>query len=184
MDAIELLLTRRSTSVKHLAEPAPTAEELEIILRAATRVPDHGKLTPWRIVVLNDPQKLGDIAAALFAHQYPDADEKQLAHERHLFTRAPLVLAVIFTPKVNFKAPEWEQMLSVGAVCMNILHACHALGYGAKWLSEWVAYRSEILTALGGGEGDKIAGFIYIGSKTEEPEDRERPELSAVVSEY
>jgi nitroreductase len=180
------LLTRRSVSVKDLTAPAPNAEQLEEIVRVATRVPDHGKLTPWRIRILRGEGalKLGDIAATEFAkHNANDVTEAHLNAERQRFARAPLCLAVLSTPVPGTK-PVWEQELSAGAVCMNILHAAHAIGFGAKWLTEWVAYDAEILKALGGKDGDKIAGFIYIGSKTSEPEDRARPALADVVSEY
>lgn len=182
---LNALLTRRSVSVRDLAAPAPAEAELEQILRVATRVPDHGKLCPWKILVLKEAGqvKLGAIAAKRFMMQHADANEAQIAAEHKRFARAPLCLAVISTPKHGTK-PVWEQELSAGAVCTNILHAVHALGYGAKWLTEWVAYDAEILAALGGAPEDRIAGFIYIGSKTLEPEDRERPTLAEVVSEY
>lgn len=182
---LHALLNRRSVSVRDLAAPAPDAGELEQILRVATRVPDHGKLCPWKILVLKEAgqAKLGAIAATRFAEQHADANEAQIAAEHKRFARAPLCLAVIATPKLGTK-PVWEQELSAGAVCTNILHAVHALGYGGKWLTEWVAYDAEILAALGGAPEDKIAGFIYIGTKTLEPVDRERPKLEDVVSEY
>lgn len=211
-DALTALATRRSTSVRDMAAPAPSDAELAQILRVATRVPDHGKLCPWRIVTLRGEGalKLGAIAADRFAKQHPEATEAQIAAEHTRFTRAPLCLAVLSTPKLGTK-PVWEQELSAGAVCMNILHAAHALGYGAKWLTEWVAYDDAVLVALlrsspqrgevrwgadgallspesppptlpplGGGEA-RIAGFIYLGTKTLETPDRERPELKDVV---
>ncbi|MFM9890370.1 MAG: nitroreductase [Rickettsiales bacterium] len=187
---LNALLTRRSTSVRDLTAPAPNDAELEQILRAATRVPDHGKLAPWRIVVLRGEgaAKLGDLAADIYMRNTPEAEEKHREHERQRFLRAPLCLAVIATPKESIKAPDWEQYLSAGAVCMNILHAAHALGYGTKWLSEWVAYDAEILAALlapAAVPGNaRIAGFIYLGTKTAEPEERERPELGEVVEEF
>ncbi|MBX9726863.1 MAG: nitroreductase [Rickettsiales bacterium] len=192
-EAIIPLLTRRSTSVKDMAAPAPSAAELETILRVATRVPDHGKLCPWRIVVLRGEGalKLGAIAADIFAKQTPEATEAQIAAEHTRFTRAPLCLAVISTPKLGTK-PVWEQELSAGAVCLNILHAAHALGYGGKWLTEWVAYDDAILAALlsvspaielHDGQA-RIAGFIYLGTKTTDTADRERPALKDVVGEF
>lgn len=184
-DALTALLTRRSTSVRDLAKPAPGKAELERILTVATRVPDHGKLCPWRIVTLHEDgaMKLGAVAAREFAKAYPEANEAQLAAERNRFGRAPLCVAVLSTPILGTK-PVWEQELSAGAVCMNILHAAHALGYGAKWLTEWVAYDAAIIEALGGKPSDKIAGFIYLGSKALEPEDRERPNLAEIVREF
>jgi nitroreductase len=154
-------------------------------LEIATRVPDHGKLCPWRIVVLQGEgrAKLGEVAATRFAALHADANEKQLEAERQRFTRAPLVLAVLSTPKESMKAPRWEQELSAGAVCTNILHACHALGFGASWLSEWVGFDAAIIAALGGDIDTRIAGFIYIGEKVATPDDRERPALH-VVTKY
>ncbi|MES2984665.1 MAG: nitroreductase [Pseudomonadota bacterium] len=183
--ALDLLLARRSTSVKDLTTPAPDDAQLEQILRAATRVPDHGKLCPWRIRILrhHGQRKLGEIAAQHFALQYAESNEAQRTAELHRFTRAPLVLAVLSTPVLGTK-PVWEQELSAGAVCMNILLAAHALGYGAKWLTEWVAYEPAILAALSASPTDKIAGFIYLGTKITEPTDRDRPALADVVSEY
>ena len=185
MTPIDAILTRRSVAVKDMVAPAPDAAQLELILKAATRVPDHGKLCPWRITVLREAGHvaLGAIAQRQFAQQHADATPEQLAHEQARFTRAPLVLAVLSTPKLGTK-PVWEQELSAGAVCMNILHAAHALGFGGKWLTEWVAYDAAILKALGGGADDKIAGFIYIGSKTSAPDDRERPAVADVVREW
>lgn len=182
---LKSLLTRRSTSVKDLRAPAPEGEALTQILTVATRVPDHGKLCPWRIVVLQGEgaAKLGALAAEIFAHATPEATEAQLAAERNRFARAPLCLAVLSTPKLGTK-PVWEQELSAGAVCMNILHAAHALGFGGKWLTEWVAYDADILAALGGASTDKLAGFIYLGTKTVETEDRERPRLEDVVESF
>ena len=190
--ALTPLLTRRSTSVKDLIAPAPEGEALTQILTVATRVPDHGKLAPWKIVVLQGEgaSTLGALAAEIFARANPEATEAQLAAERNRFARAPLCLAVISTPKLGTK-PVWEQELSAGAVCMNILHAAHALGYGAKWLTEWVAYDEAILTALlaqapGLSAGmsatrARIAGFMYVGTKMTETADRERPSLASVV---
>jgi len=187
MDALTALQTRRSIKPKEMGSKAPSAQELQTILTIATRVPDHGKLAPWNIVVLQGEgrNKLGGIAAQRFAALYPnDVTEKHLEVERQRFTRAPLVLAVLSTPKESIKAPRWEQEMSAGAVCTNILHACHALGYGAAWLSEWVGFDPVICETLGGSSDDKIAGFIYIGEKLAEPEDRERPVLADVVREY
>lgn len=204
---LEPLLTRRSVSVRDLVAPGPNATELEQILRVATRVPDHGKLTPWRICILRGEGavRLGSIAAARLMATHPEATEAQITAEKNRFQRAPLVLAVLSTPVPDTK-PLWEQQLSAGAVCMNILHAAHALGYGGKWLTEWVAYDAEIIAALmnaslnsplagestrplsasvGGNKANvAIAGFLYLGSKTTTPDDRERPALADIVVEF
>lgn len=187
MDALTALKTRRSVKPKELGQgPGPSDADLQTILQVATRVPDHGKLCPWRIVVLQGEgqQKLGAIAAAQWKKLQGPLNEVQRAHEQQRFARAPLVLAVLSTPKESVKAPRWEQELSAGAVCMNILHACHALGYGASWLSEWVGFDPAIIKALGGDIDTKIAGFIYIGEKLATPDDRERPKLEDVVTYF
>lgn len=179
------LLTRRSVKAALLDEPAPDANQLQHILTVATRVPDHGKLAPWRIKVLHaaGQEKLADVVATRFAERNADATPQQIEHERKQIMRAPLLLVVMVVPQFG-RIPEWEQHLSTGAVCMNIMHACHELGFGANWLTEWVAYDDTIKTALGGGADNKIAGFIYIGSYDEKPEDRPRPALIDVVSEW
>lgn len=184
MDAIIALRTRRSVKPKELSPGRPTAEELQTILTIATRVPDHGKLTPWRIVILEGEgqKKLGRIAAEQFMQLNPEANDANREFEAARFTRAPLVLCVISTPIESIKAPRWEQELSAGAVCTNILQACHALGYGASWLTEWPAYNPAVASAIGCGIDDRIAGFIYIGGPVQTPPaDRERPNLSDVV---
>lgn len=185
MNPFEALLTRRSVKASKLHAPAPEGEVLRQILQAATRVPDHGKLAPWRIKVLHaaGQQKLGELVAKRFAERNPDANPQQIEHELNQIKRAPLLLVVLYTPQLG-RIPEWEQQLSTGCVCMNILHACHALGFGANWLTEWPAFDDTIKAALGGGELDRIAGFIYIGSYDEKPEDRPRPVLEEVVGEW
>jgi nitroreductase len=182
---LETLLTRRSLGVKEFAAPGPNDADLELILKVGTRVPDHGKLAPWRIKVLRaeGQKKLGELFGQLFKDANPDANEAQVNFEKARPSRSPLLLVVLSMPVADSK-PVWEQELSAGAVCMNILHAAHHLGYGAKWITEWPAFRPEVVKALGGRDGDKIAGFILLGSKTTTPDDRERPELSKVVEEW
>ncbi|MFZ4125808.1 MAG: nitroreductase family protein [Rickettsiales bacterium] len=182
MQPIDYLLTRRSVKAANLAEPAPDDAQLELILRAATRVPDHGKLCPWRIRVLHKAgqAKLGELFAKRFLELNPDANEKQIEFERQRPQRAPLLLVVTSNPVESIKAPLWEQELSVGAVCMNILHAAHMLDFAGNWLTEWVAFDEVIEREMGG----RIAGFIYIGTATEKPEERERPKLEDIVEEW
>lgn len=185
MDALTALKTRRSLKPKELGSgPGPDADALQTILTIALRVPDHGKLCPWRLVVLQGAarDRLGVFAAEQWERLQGPLNEAQRTHEQQRFSRAPLLIAVLSTPQESVKAPRWEQELSAGAVCMNILQACHALGYGASWLSEWVAFDPVIVKALGGDIDSKIAGFIYIGEKTLEPDDRPRPDISAVVT--
>lgn len=185
MDALTALLTRRSVKAAELADPAPDDKQLQHILTAGTRVPDHGKLAPWRIRVLHKAGQaaLAERVAEAFARQHPDATDKQLAFEKQQMLRAPLLLVVLFTP-LESHIPLWEQQLSVGAVCMNLIHATHAQGFAANWLTEWPAYSAEIAQALGAESKDSIAGFIYIGTPTTKPDDRPRPELNVVATEW
>ncbi len=182
-ETIDLLLTRRSVVAAKQSEPGPTAAELDIILRCATRVPDHAKLTPWRIQVVQGEarERLGALFANVFRENNPDAREEKVAVEYQRPLRAPLVLIV--STKINHKAPipHWEQILSGGAVCQNILIAATALGYASQWLSEWPNYDETIKDALGITRTDEILGFIYIGSASEKPKERPRPILEDVV---
>jgi nitroreductase len=187
MDTIELLLRRRSVLAVSIIEPGPDDAALDTILRAATRVPDHGKLTPWRIQVLRKAgqRRLGDLLAKLFAAKIPEANARQIEFERQRPQRAPLLLVVTSKIRKNHKIPEMEQRLSGGAVCMSILIAASALGHAAQWLTEWPAYNSEVTRALGHDpETDQIIGFIYLGTAAEPPAERPRPALEDVVSEW
>lgn len=182
---VDYLRSRRSVKVKHLRSPAPSDEELNIIAEIAARVPDHGKLAPFKMKVLKQAgqQALGKLCAKLFMQENPEAKQKHYDHEAARFSRAPLCIAVLYTPKFG-KIPPWEQELAVGAMCMNLLHGAHGLGYAGQWLSEWPMYRDEIRDALGGGSDDKIAGFIYLGTPDEAPEERKRPALEEVMQEW
>jgi nitroreductase len=182
MELLQGLLSRRSVAPKDLADQAPTDSELTQILTAALRVPDHGKLAPWRLVMFDKPAQVAFSEAILvrFRAIHPNASDAEIIVEAKRATRAPLMIAVLSTPSLG-KIPVWEQELSAGAVCMNLLHACHALGYGAKWLTEWLAYDVEILSILGGAPQDRIAGFIYIGKPVATPEERERPRIEDKV---
>ncbi len=180
---IDLLLKRRSLIVTQQTEPGPSAEDLETILRCATRVPDHGKLAPWRIqVVQGDAQaKLGEVFTDVFKKNTPEAEEKRLEIERQRPQRAPLLL-VVSTKIESERVPRLEQLLSGGAVCQNILVAATALGYAAQWLSEWVDYDPDVKAYLGVAPSDEILGFFYLGTASEAPKERPRPELQDVVS--
>lgn len=184
---IDFLHTRRSVAPKDMGQSAPSAETLEQILTIATRVPDHGKLAPWRLITFDKAAQVafGEVVAQRFITLNPEATEAQITFERARSMRAPLMIAVLSTPVMG-KIPVWEQQLSAGAVCMNVLHATHALGFGAKWLTEWIAYDEVILAALGGNSEnqDKVAGFIYIGEVKVLPEERERPALDSVVKKW
>ena len=187
MDTIDLMLSRRSVKAADMVEPGPSAPDLDRILRAAIRVPDHGKLAPWRIQVLHKAgqARLGGFLADLFARHNPEARDKQVAFERDRPQRAPVLLVVTAKPQVPHKIPEMEQLLSGGAVCTSILLAAHALGYRAQWLTEWPAYRPEVVAFLGHNPGtDRILGFVYLGSARQAPAERPRPSISDVVSDW
>ena len=187
MDAIDLLLTRRSVIVKDMVAPGPDAAELEKILTAGIRVPDHGKIGPWRIQVLHEAGQtaLGEVFATRFAAIWgEDATEKMIAFERERPGRAPVLLVVTANLQPKHKVPLIEQQMSGGALCMNILNAAHALGYVAQWLTEWPAFDEGVKKALGHSAETEIIGFIYIGSAANPPKERSRPDLETVVSEW
>ncbi len=173
VETIEFLQKRRSVMARNMTGPGPDAQQLETLLGIAARVPDHGKLAPWRFVVLQGDArgKLGAIAAAALD------DETVTAH----YERAPCVIAVLACPVTHPKIPRSEMILSAGAVCMNLLTAAQSMGFAAQWLTGAAAYEDAVLKALGGKTGDEIAGFIYLGTASEPPSERARPALDDIV---
>ena len=185
-DALDLLKTRRSVKPMELKEPAPSGAELDTLLTIASRVPDHGKLTPWRFVVFTGESRLkaGDTIAAIYRELHPEANADQLAFERKRLARAPLVVAVVSRAAPHVKIPEWEQVLSAGAAAMSLVLSAHALGYAATWITEWYAYDRRVLDALGLAANERIVGFIHIGTPERPPTDRDRPPLADIVTRY
>jgi nitroreductase len=185
-DALELLKTRRSVKPMELTGPGPTASELDTLLTVASRVPDHGKLIPWRFIVFEGDARraAGEKIAAVFGGERPDATAEQLAFERNRLARAPLVVAVVSRAGPHVKIPEWEQVLSAGAAAMSLVMAAHALGFAANWITEWYAYDRRVLDALGLGPNERVAGFVHIGRPAKPPEDRPRPPLGEIVTRY
>jgi nitroreductase len=185
-DALTLLKNRRSVKAMELAGPGPTAAELETLLTVASRVPDHGKLVPWRFIVFEGSgrDRAGEIIAGICREQRPELTPEQLEFERKRLSRAPLVVAVVSRAGAHVKIPEWEQVLSSGAAAMSLVLAAHALGYAASWITEWYAYDRRVLQALGLTPEEKIAGFVHIGRATKPPEDRPRPPLESIVTRY
>ncbi|MGG2475385.1 nitroreductase family protein [Rhizobium sp. BR5] len=181
---LDYLKVRRSTPALQLTEPGPSKAEIEDILRLAVRVPDHGKLAPWRFVVYRGEERvrLGETALRIALEKNPELDLQQQDAERTRFTRAPVVIAVISTAKPHFKIPEWEQVMSAGAVCLNVIFAANANGFAANWLTEWLAFDPAFLLELGVAADEKVAGYIHIGSTTFPPVERPRPELADVVT--
>ncbi len=153
------------------------------MLRLAARVPDHGKLFPWRFLVFAGAARarFGEVLAARWLALVPDAPPEILAAERARFLRAPLVVGVVSRSVSGTKIPEWEQQLSAGAVCFNLLLAAQAMGYAGVWLTEWYAYDDGIAQALGLAAGERIAGFIHIGTARDAPPERERPDMGKLV---
>ncbi len=181
---IRHLLARRSVSANALGEPGPDAAERELILRAASRVPDHKKLVPWRFVLFQGEARaaFGAVLAETCKDEERDPGAFRLETEAKRFLRAPLVIAAISRVVDNKAAPEWEQVLSAGAACQNLVVAATALGYGAQWITEWYGYSPGVRRALDLAGNERVAGFIYIGTPKEKPEERERPALSDIVT--
>ena len=175
------LATRRSAPAQALTDPGPSPAEIEDILALGARSPDHGKLFPWRFVVLGRQSRaaLAEALTPLAAWQpQPDKARAVLAK----LTAAPVTILVISAPVPNLKVPEWEQQLSAGAVCMNLEHAANALGYAASWITDWYSYDPQALDVLDVGGGEQVAGFIHIGSLAETSLERPRPDLAGKVT--
>ena len=180
-EVLAFFARRRSASAVTLAAPGPSAAELDILLRLATRVPDHGKLAPWRLVVLDGQAKAG-FAGRLEALAQSRGDQTAAAKLAKLKI-PPLAIAVVSAPTAAV-IPEWEQVLSAGAVCTTLLYSALAMGYGANWITDWYAYDSEANTILGLNGTEKVAGFILIGTPREPPLERERADPAALVSHW
>ncbi len=178
-DALRRLQQRRSVKAMDICEPGPEPDDLQMILNIGARVPDHGKLGPWRFVCFQDDARIefGNILAERYKQLNPDARTQNIVAERNRLTRAPVVICVVADVKPHVKIPEWEQQLSVGAVCQNILVAASLAGFAAQWLTEWYSFDPVINAALHLSDTERVAGFIYLGSATEKPAERVRPEL-------
>lgn len=174
------LANRRSASAQLLSAPGPSEAEIEQILNLGARTPDHGKLFPWRFVVLG-PQSRTELSEALAVlAESQNRIDKDLAVLAKL-ANPPLTIMVVSTPVQGHKVPVWEQQLSAGAVCMNLEHAADALGYSASWITDWYAYDPAAVALFGVRDGETIAGFIHIGSLTEAPLERPRPNMAHKV---
>lgn len=183
MTALDFLLTRRSRPAKTLVGPAPTPTELAPLLTAALRTPDHGKLEPWRLIVL---QRAGlDDLAALAGHRGAalGMDPEKITKARDQFSKADLAVAVIEAPVISEKVPTVEQTYSAGAVCLQLLNAALASGWGANWLSGWASHdRHFVEHGLGLAPHERVAGFIHIGTEKVAPPERPRPNLEEKVT--
>lgn len=186
-EILAFLQRRRSAKPALLTGPGPSSDELERILTVAARVPDHKKLAPWRFLVFEGDARaaFGEVLAdAVSAESTEDVSEARRDLERQRLMRAPVVVAVISRVVETPGAPEWEQVLSCGAACMNLCLAANALGYGTAWITEWYSYSPRVRSSLALAGNERIAGFIYIGRESEKQPDRDRPVLSSVVGRW
>lgn len=180
----EYLATRRSIPAFQMGGPGPGTAEIEEMLKLASRVPDHGKLAPWRFIVYRGEERArisGELAKMALAAK-PDLSEEMIKVENTRLTRAPVVVAVVSKAAPHFKVPEWEQLMSAGAVCLNLLMAANAHGFASNWLTEWYAFDEKAYPLLGVQPGERIAGFIHIGTPQVPPTERPRPELTDIVT--
>lgn len=177
------LQKRRSCPLKMMGDQGPDKDEINDIIKAGSRVPDHGKLFPWYFIVFEgeNRRKAGELLREAWLTDNPDAAPAKLDLEAGRFMRAPVVIAVVSRIKRG-KHPQWEQILSSGAVCQNLCLAANAMGYGTNWLTEWYSYSDHFKKAIGLDAQDHCAGFIYIGETREEPEDRPRPDINEITS--
>lgn len=186
MDSLAHLRQRRSIPSRLLGEPGPSPEQLSAMLVQAVRVPDHGKLAPWRFLRIQGPSRhvLGELLVARSLERDPAAPAAALEKDRLRFSHAPLVLAVIGRPTAGHKVPEQEQLLSGGAVCFALLQAAQALGFGAQWLTGWAAYDPVVRARLGLAGSETVLGFIHIGTATEAAPERQRPDPAGLLSDW
>lgn len=180
--ALDLLLTRRSGKARDMVAPGPDADQLAAILRVASRVPDHGKLAPWRFVVVPDTARaaFAERIETAYRDEKPEAGRLEVQAMRDFATQAPVLVVVMSRPNPASHIPAWEQQLSVGAACQNLLIAAHAQGFVANWLTGWAAYSQGVRDAIG-EPGELVAGFMFIGTPAKALEERPRPALDDVV---
>ena len=178
-----LLATRRSGRPRDMIAPGPDAAQLDAILAIAARTPDHGKLAPWRFVVVpgDGRDDLARVITSAYLADRPQAARLEIDALDQFARQAPALVVVLSSPRPDSHIPMWEQELSAGAVCMNLLHAAHAMGFVGGWLTGWAAYSDAVRDAFGASP-ERVAGFMFIGSPSKTIEERERPELSNIVS--
>ena len=182
---LALLHTRRSGKPRDMVAPGPDDAQLRAILEAAVRVPDHGKLNPWRFIIVRQDQRehLADLLTTAYRAEKPDAGRPEIDAMAQFAHQAPTLVVALSTPVTGSKIPLWEQQLSVGAACMNLLTAVHASSFVGGWLTGWPAYSNTVRDAFAGPD-DRIAGFIFIGSPSRELEERPRPVYDNVVKNW
>lgn len=185
--ATAFLRSRRSVPASRLQPPGPTPAQLREIIATAIRVPDHGKLTPWRLLEISGEAgaRFGEALSALHARVDPGVPEKKLAKDRDRFAHTPVVLAVIArVDEQHPKIPAQEQLLSAGCLAFNLLLAAQAAGFGAQWLTGWSCYDREAAALLGLGDDERVIAYVHIGGRGDEPPERNRPELETVFDTW
>ena len=185
-DPLHVLDTRRSVPSKQLGEPGPDHATLLRMLASAVRVPDHGKLVPFRFIRLQGEARhaLGDLLAARTLHLQPDAADAVVEKDRARFSHAPVIVTVVARLTPGHKVPEQEQLLTAGSVCFALLQAAQALGFDAQWLTGWMAYDDAVAATLGLSADERIAGFIHIGTPKMEAPERERPDPALLLTDW
>jgi nitroreductase len=183
---IDFLLTRNSAPIPELKEPAPSDAEIETLIRIASRVPDHGRLEPWRFILYRGEtrEKIGEKLAELAQKREGPLPEGRILQEKTRFSRAPLVIGVISVPRENPKIPQWEMFLSGGAAAMNLVIAANAMGYSTNWITNWYSDVDEGRCILGLAPHERVVGFIHIGTFAGQAPERPRPEVGKLYSEY
>jgi len=182
---LSLLSTRRSGKPRDLIAPGPDDAQLEQILEIAARTPDHGKLAPWRFVIVpaDKRARLAEVITTAYRAERPHAARLEIEALEQFATQAPTLVVMLSSPKVDSHIPLWEQQLSAGAAGMNLLHAAHALGFAGGWLTGWAAYSDAVRDAFG-AEPERVAGFIFLGTPVKQLEERPRPDLQKIISNW
>lgn len=178
------LATRRSGKPRDMIAPGPDAEELRVIFQKAMRVPDHGKLAPWRMIVIEDRDAFASLLQNAFKAARGTPEREDVIAIDQFARSAPILVAVLSTPVAPSKIPAWEQQLSAGALCMNLVASATAHGFVASWITGWAAFDAQVLAGLGGKPDDRLAGFIFIGSPGRPLEERPRPAYDQVVRHW
>jgi nitroreductase len=183
---LDHLLTRSSAPIAELKAPGPSDAQIETILTAATRVPDHGRLAPWRFLLYRGAarEKIGEKLVELAEQREGPLPEGRRNQELTRFSRAPLVIGVVSSPKENPKIPEWEMFLSGGMAAMNLMHAANALGYGTNMITNWYSGTEEGRALLGLAPHERVIGFVHIGTHEGPGFERPRPDVSALYADY
>lgn len=183
---IDFMLARKSAPIPELNEPAPSDEEIRTMLTIASRVPDHGRLAPWRFILYRGAarDRIGEMLAARAEEREGPLTDGRRQQELARFSRAPLVIGVVSVPRENPKIPQWEMFLSGGAAAMNLVIAANALGYGTNWITNWYSDDEEGRRILGLAPQERVVGFIHIGTFSGDAPERPRPDVDTLYSEW